>query len=306
MNRRLAPGVDTVFFMTDERNHYVSLVARQGGREPRRRRHRPGARRRRRRARGEVSKEVTCRLREARLAPRSDQAVDHARRHGQGGQAQGRGHRRRQLRRRRARLRHARRTSRTPRSEALDKGVGKYTEVGGTLALRKAIAAELSARPQDDDRARPDVLVSSGAKHSLYNLFMALIDPGDEVLIPAPYWVSYPDMVMLAGGRPVILETKAEDDFAVHRRAGRRRDARRGRARSCSTTRRNPTGAVYTTRADRGARRRSSSRRTCSSSPTTSTASSSTATPSTSRSPRSRPRSPSARSSSTASRRRTR
>ncbi|NVB85031.1 MAG: aminotransferase class I/II-fold pyridoxal phosphate-dependent enzyme, partial [Kofleriaceae bacterium] len=86
----------------------------------------------------------------------------------------------------------------------LDKGVGKYTEVGGTLALRKAIAAELgNVHKMQIDPA--DVLVSSGAKHSLYNLFMALIDPGDEVLIPAPYWVSYPDMVMLAGGRPVIL-----------------------------------------------------------------------------------------------------
>jgi aspartate aminotransferase len=89
------------------------------------------------------------------------------------------------------------------------------------------------------------VLVSTGAKHSLYNLFMALIDPGDEVLIPAPYWVSYPDMVMLAGGRPVVLETRAEDDFAVTAAQV---------AAACSTHTRaivlnnpsNPTGAVYT------------------------------------------------------------
>ena len=67
-----------------------------------------------------------------------------------------------------------------------------------------------------------NVLVSTGAKHSLFNLFMALLDPGDEVLIPAPYWVSYPDMVMLAGGKPVILPTRAEDDFAVTAAAGRR------------------------------------------------------------------------------------
>src|SRR5207253_1340459 len=98
---------------------------------------------------------------------------------------------------------------------ALDKpGVGKYTDVAGILPLRKAIAAELASVHKTT--IEPDqVLVSTGAKHSLYNLFMALLDPGDEVLIPAPYWVSYPDMVMLAGGRPVILETKAEDDFAV-------------------------------------------------------------------------------------------
>src|SRR3954470_5638382 len=129
--------------------------------------------------------------------------------------------------------------------QALHKpGSGKYTEVGGTLALRKAIAAELSGVHKMT--IEPDqILVSNGAKHSLYNLFMALIDPGDEVLIPAPYWVSYPDMVMLAGGRPVILETKAEDDFAVTAAQV---------AAACSPKTRaivlnnpsNPTGAVYT------------------------------------------------------------
>ena len=127
---------------------------------------------------------------------------------------------------------------------ALDKGVGKYTEVGGILPLRKAIAAELGGVHRM--KIEPDqVLVSTGAKHSLYNLFMALLDPGDEVLIPAPYWVSYPDMVMLAGGRPVILETRAEDDFAVTAAQV---------AAACSAHTRaivlnnpsNPTGAVYT------------------------------------------------------------
>jgi len=128
---------------------------------------------------------------------------------------------------------------------ALDKpGSGKYTEVGGTLALRKAIATELSGVHKMT--IEPDqILVSSGAKHSLYNLFMALIDPGDEVLIPAPYWVSYPDMVMLAGGRPVILETKAEDDFAVT--AAQVAAACTGRTRAIVLNNpSNPTGAVYT------------------------------------------------------------
>lgn len=127
---------------------------------------------------------------------------------------------------------------------ALDKnGSGKYTEVGGTLALRKAIAAELSAVHKMT--IEPDqVLVSSGAKHSLYNLFMALIDPGDEVLIPAPYWVSYPDMVMLAGGRPVILETKAEDDFAVTAEQVAAACTARTRAIVLNNPS-NPTGAVY-------------------------------------------------------------
>ncbi len=129
--------------------------------------------------------------------------------------------------------------------DALNKpGSGKYTEVGGTLALRKAIAAELSGVHKMT--IEPDqVLVSSGAKHSLYNLFMALIDPGDEVLIPAPYWVSYPDMVMLAGGRPVILETKAEDDFAVTAEQVAAACTPRTRAIVLNNPS-NPTGAVYT------------------------------------------------------------
>ncbi len=129
--------------------------------------------------------------------------------------------------------------------DALNKpGSGKYTEVGGTLALRKAIAAELTAvhkTPIEPDQ----VLVSCGAKHSLYNLMQALLDPGDEVLIPAPYWVSYPDMVMLAGGRPVILETKAEDDFAVTAAQVGAACSPRTRAIVLNNPS-NPTGAVYT------------------------------------------------------------
>jgi aspartate aminotransferase len=128
--------------------------------------------------------------------------------------------------------------------EALDKpGSGKYTDVTGIPALKKAVAAELSA--VHHVAIEPDqVLVSSGAKHSLYNLFNALLDPGDEVLIPAPYWVSYPDMVMLAGGRPVILETRAEDDFAVT--ADQVREACTARTRAIVLNNPcNPTGAVY-------------------------------------------------------------
>jgi aspartate aminotransferase len=127
---------------------------------------------------------------------------------------------------------------------ALDKGVGKYTDVAGILPLRKAIAAELAAVHKTSIEPE-QVLVSTGAKHSLYNLFMALLDPGDEVLIPAPYWVSYPDMVMLAGGRPVILETRAEDDFAVT--AAQVAAACSGRTRAIVLNNpSNPTGAVYT------------------------------------------------------------
>ncbi len=127
---------------------------------------------------------------------------------------------------------------------SLDKGVGKYTDVAGILALRKAIAAELSTVHKTQLTA-DQILVSTGAKHSLYNLFMALIDPGDEVLIPAPYWVSYPDMVMLAGGRPVILETRAEDDFAVTPAQVAAACSPRTRAIVLNNPS-NPSGAVYT------------------------------------------------------------
>ncbi len=121
--------------------------------------------------------------------------------------------------------------------------VGKYTEVAGLLALRKAIAAELGAvhklaiEPED-------VVVSTGAKHSLFNLFMALLDAGDEVLIPAPYWVSYPDMVMIAGGKPVIIPTRAEDDFAVNAAHVAAACTPRTRAIVLNNPS-NPTGAAY-------------------------------------------------------------
>jgi aspartate aminotransferase len=122
-------------------------------------------------------------------------------------------------------------------------GYGKYTDVGGLPQLRKAIADELGA-VHNITLDPEQVLVSTGAKHSLYNLFMALLDPGDEVLIPAPYWVSYPDMVMLAGGKPVILETRAEDDFAVTGEQVRAACTPRTRAIVLNNPS-NPTGAVY-------------------------------------------------------------
>ncbi|HEU4732160.1 MAG TPA: pyridoxal phosphate-dependent aminotransferase, partial [Kofleriaceae bacterium] len=131
--------------------------------------------------------------------------------------------------------------------EALERpqgGYGKYTDVAGILALRKAVAAEMGAVHKV--ALEPEqILVSTGAKHSLYNLFMALLDPGDEVLIPAPYWVSYPDMVMMAEGRPVILPTRAEDDFAVTAAQVRAACTPRTRAIVLNNPS-NPTGAVYT------------------------------------------------------------
>jgi aspartate aminotransferase len=122
--------------------------------------------------------------------------------------------------------------------------VGKYTDVAGIAPLKAAIAAELG-RVHATTITPEQVLVSCGAKHSLYNLFMALLDPGDEVIIPAPYWVSYPDMVMLAAGKPVIVQTSAEDDFALRPEPLRAAITPRTRAVVLNTPS-NPTGACYT------------------------------------------------------------
>src|SRR5689334_10036001 len=90
--------------------------------------------------------------------------------------------------------------------EALEGGFTRYTATAGIPELRQAIVAKLK-RDNALDYTPEQVLVSTGAKHSLYNAFQALVGEGDEVIVFSPYWVSYPDMVMLAGGTPIILET---------------------------------------------------------------------------------------------------
>jgi aspartate aminotransferase len=126
---------------------------------------------------------------------------------------------------------------------ALDAGMTKYTEVGGTLQLRKAICKEME-RAHGLTFGADQVLVSCGAKHSLYNIFQALLDDGDEVIIPAPYWVSYPDMVKLAGGKPVIIQGRAENNFCVTPDDLRRALTPRTRAFVLNSPS-NPTGGAY-------------------------------------------------------------
>jgi len=130
--------------------------------------------------------------------------------------------------------------------EALARGVGKYTHVAGTVELRKAVAEE-TARVHGGAYSAEDVIVSSGAKHSLFNLFMALLDDGDEVVVPSPCWVSYPELVAMAGGKPVILETRADEGYRVDERRLAEVVSPRTRAIVlCSPS--NPTGAVYDAR----------------------------------------------------------
>lgn len=98
--------------------------------------------------------------------------------------------------------------------EAINQGKTKYTAVDGTPELKQAIINKLQRDNQVDYQAS-EILVSNGAKHSIFNLLNAVINPGDEVIIPAPYWVSYPDMTLLAGGRSVIVQTEAEQAFKM-------------------------------------------------------------------------------------------
>ncbi len=98
--------------------------------------------------------------------------------------------------------------------EAINAGFTKYTAVAGTLELRVAVAAKF-ARDNQLDYSPEQILVSVGGKQSFYNLVQALLNPGDEVIIPAPYWVSYPDMVLLADGSPVIVESGLEQGFKI-------------------------------------------------------------------------------------------
>ena len=98
--------------------------------------------------------------------------------------------------------------------DAIHKGMTKYTAVDGTAELKQAIVDKL-ARENQLAFERDQVLVSCGGKQSFYNLVQALLNPGDEVIIPAPYWVSYPDMVLLADGVPVIVETHMDSHLKM-------------------------------------------------------------------------------------------
>ncbi len=127
---------------------------------------------------------------------------------------------------------------------ALDGGAHGYTPTAGTLALREAVAAELSASA-GSDYDPSTVFVANGAKQCLHNLMQVLVDPGDEVILPAPYWVSYVPMVNLAGGEVKVVPTHIADGFKLTPEKLRETLTPRSRVLVLNSPS-NPTGAAYT------------------------------------------------------------
>jgi aspartate aminotransferase len=127
--------------------------------------------------------------------------------------------------------------------KAIREGFTRYTATRGTPELRAAICKKFKVE-NGLDYTLDEVLVSSGAKHSLYNAFQALFEAGDEVIIFAPYWVSYPDMARLAGATPVFVQTRAEDGFVPRPEDLRKALTPRTRGVIFNSPN-NPTGAVW-------------------------------------------------------------
>ena len=128
--------------------------------------------------------------------------------------------------------------------KAIDDNFSKYSPVPGYLSLRKAIANKLK-RENNLNYSASEVIVGTGGKQGVCNTILALVNPGDEVIIPAPYWVSYPQMVKLAGGEPVIVPAGIEQDFKLT--VNQLKAAITSRTKLiilCSPS--NPTGSVYT------------------------------------------------------------
>ncbi|MBW1646093.1 MAG: pyridoxal phosphate-dependent aminotransferase [Deltaproteobacteria bacterium] len=128
--------------------------------------------------------------------------------------------------------------------QAIQDGFTRYTAVPGIPELKEAIRAKL-VRENQLQYKNEEIIVSCGGKHSFYNLAQALLDSGDEVIIPAPYWVSYPPMVQLAGGVPVIIPTTEEQGFKITPEQLRQHLSEKTKAVVINSPS-NPTGAAYT------------------------------------------------------------
>ncbi|MCM0593923.1 MAG: pyridoxal phosphate-dependent aminotransferase [Gloeotrichia echinulata IR180] len=129
-------------------------------------------------------------------------------------------------------------------AKALDEGKTKYGAAAGEPKLREAIAHKLKTENRLDYKSE-NVIVTNGGKHSLYNLIVALIDPGDEVIIPAPYWLSYPEMVTLVGGVSVIVNTDATTGYKITPEQLRKAITPKTKLFVLNSPS-NPTGMVYT------------------------------------------------------------
>ena len=127
---------------------------------------------------------------------------------------------------------------------AIKKGFTKYTPAGGTPSLKKAIVAKFK-RENGLDYADKQILVSCGGKQTSFNLCMALLNDSDEAIIPAPYWVSYPDMAMMANGKPVFIQAGLEQGFKITAQQLERAITPRSRLIWINSPS-NPTGSVYT------------------------------------------------------------
>ncbi|WP_026735270.1 pyridoxal phosphate-dependent aminotransferase [Fischerella sp. PCC 9605] len=128
--------------------------------------------------------------------------------------------------------------------KALDEGKTKYGAAAGEPKLREAIAKKLKTENGLDYKAE-NVIVTNGGKHSLFNLMLAAIEPGDEVIIPAPYWLSYPEMVTLAGGISVIVPTTASTGYKITPEQLRQSITPKSKLFILNSPS-NPTGMVYT------------------------------------------------------------
>jgi aspartate aminotransferase len=127
---------------------------------------------------------------------------------------------------------------------AMDQGLTKYTPSGGLPALKKEIISKLE-RDQELSYKPSEVIVCTGAKHALYTLFQVLLDKGDEVIIPTPYWVSYPEQVKLAEGVPVYVEGKEENHFKIT--ASQLKEVITSKTKALIlNSPSNPTGMIYT------------------------------------------------------------
>lgn len=127
---------------------------------------------------------------------------------------------------------------------AMEDGLTKYTPAGGVIELREEIARKFKTDNNLDYKPE-EIIVTSGAKHALYTLFQVLLNDGDEVILPSPYWVSYPEQIKLAGGVPVIIEALEETEFKITTDQLERAITDKTKAVIINSPS-NPTGMVYT------------------------------------------------------------